>query len=170
MSGRQGGADPGPSKEEAPSAVDSVWAHYVSARQGFYREKNGRASPAPKLTKTARDLIKRRLGDGYTVDDCRAAIDGMFATPHNRGENDRGKEFLGLEIALRVNRDGNNLERFRDYRLAAQSNGRPAWLDDPNAWERHGLRKSSNSARRWCSRAGDWVDESEWKPREEAET
>lgn len=46
---------------------------------------------------------------------------------------------------------------------------KPDPLLDPHSWERHGIRKSSNSQQRWCSREGGWIDESDWLPRGEGE-
>ena len=64
--------------------------------------------PREKLNKTKRDLIRKRLRDGYSVDDLAMAILGIHNTPHNLGENERRTKYLGLHVSLR----SENVDRF----------------------------------------------------------
>jgi hypothetical protein len=64
--------------------------------------------PHEKLNKTKRDLIRKRLRDGYSVDDLAMAILGIHNTPHNLGENERRTKYLGLHVSMR----SENVDRF----------------------------------------------------------
>jgi len=64
--------------------------------------------PREKLNKTKRDLIRKRLRDGYSVDDLAMAILGIHNTPHNLGENERRTKYLGLHVSMR----SENVDRF----------------------------------------------------------
>lgn len=53
------------------------------------------------LDSKRRDLIERRLAEGHSIEDLKAAIDGYARSPWHRGENDRKRPFLGLDLMLR---------------------------------------------------------------------
>ena len=118
-------ADRAPAK---PKDEDVVWNHFLARRAEHFGPQNGHA---PKLTKARRDLIRQRLRDGYEAPVQCLAIDGMFQCPHNLGENDRNTKYLDLEIALRVNRQVNNLERFAE--IATGDRSGPGSYRDPRA-------------------------------------
>lgn len=60
-----------------------------------------------------RRLIRTALAS-YPVEDVIAAVDGWRHSPHHRGENDRQTVYNDLSLLLR---NGENIERFRDYTL-----------------------------------------------------
>jgi hypothetical protein len=157
------GNDTAPPEEKSSTkaAVDRVWSSYLEHHERHYAGKNGQAPPQPRLTAQRRQLITARLREGYDAEQQAKAIAGMFGTPHNIGQNDRGTEYLGIEIALRVNRQGNNLERFRD---SAPRPKKPV-DKDPHSPARHGVGNAAGKL--YDSRAGKFVDEAEWTPLEE---
>jgi uncharacterized phage protein (TIGR02220 family) len=71
------------------------------AREVFehWRKAVGKAKSV--LDAKRRDLIDRRLAEGNSVEDLKAAIDGYARSPWHNGENDRHRKFLGLELMLR---------------------------------------------------------------------
>jgi hypothetical protein len=87
-------------------AVQAVWAEYLQA--------TGR-SDRTRLTPERRALIRNRL-IRYPLADLVDAVWGWQNSPHHRGENPEGRTWNDLELLLRIGRNGNNLERFRDLR------------------------------------------------------
>ena len=79
-------------------AVRDVFAHWLN---GWRRVAKGRE---PKLDQKRRGKVRARMREGYTVDDLKRAIDGMFSTPWNL-EN----KFWDLEL---VCRDAAHVDRF----------------------------------------------------------
>lgn len=55
--------------------------------------------------------IKARLKEGYSVDRIKQAIRGIKKSPHNMGQNDRGKKFDDIEL---ICRRGSNVDRFAE--------------------------------------------------------
>lgn len=53
--------------------------------------------------------IRDRLKDGYTLAQLCRAIDGIHVSPWHQGENERGKEYVSLELCLR---DAKHVEQF----------------------------------------------------------
>lgn len=53
------------------------------------------------LTDDRKTLIKKRLDDGFTVGDLKAAVDGYHASPWHLGKNDRQRRYTDIELALR---------------------------------------------------------------------
>lgn len=76
--------------------VFEFWKQVTGHKQSKYNDK---------LDK----LIKARMGEGFTVSDLEQAINGMWKTPHNRGDNDRKTVYDGLDL---ICRDGANVNRF----------------------------------------------------------
>ena len=101
---RKGSEGTGPSVA-ASGDVDAIWQAYVDTRH----EVLG-ASSTPTLTAPRRKLITSRLKD-YPAADLVDAVKGWRHSPHNRGENDRGRPFCDLELLLR---DAGHIETFRD--------------------------------------------------------
>jgi hypothetical protein len=87
-------------KSAATADVQAVFDAWVDA--------TGRSQT--KLTGQRRQLIQRRLAD-YGVDDLIDAVRGIGASAFHRGDNDRGKRYNDIELALR---DAAHIERFRD--------------------------------------------------------
>lgn len=67
-----------------------------------YKTLHPRSHPKPSSTSKEWQRIRDRLGDGYSLPDLQAAIDGCHRTPHNQGVNDRGQKYLGLELIMRT--------------------------------------------------------------------
>lgn len=74
-----------------------------------YRTKHPRSHPNPKPTSREWRAIKARLDEGHAVEQLKRAIDGMHLTPHNLGQNERGQQYLGLELCMR---NADQVERF----------------------------------------------------------
>jgi hypothetical protein len=91
-------------KRETPSRLEihAVFNAWVTA--------TGRNLSRTKLTKARSDLIARRLKE-YPVEDLIDACHGIGASDFHRGDNDRGKRYDTLELALR---NAEKIEGFRD--------------------------------------------------------
>lgn len=75
------------------SPVLEVFSHYRSYHPKAF------PSPGPGTKEWA--LIKARFAAGFSVSDLKRAIDGFEADPFHRGENDRRKAYLALELFMR---------------------------------------------------------------------
>jgi len=100
-----------PDSEVKRSIADDVQAHYVGARQ----KHNPRSRPGP-LVDEDRRRIESLVHSGWSADDLKLAVEGLFLSPHHLGENDRETKYLGLEHALREK----NLENFVELARAAR--------------------------------------------------
>jgi len=78
---------------------------------GYWVEKRSKDPKRTRLTTQRRHKVEQRLREGYTVEDLKAAIDGVARSPHHCGENDSGTVYDDLEL---ICRNGGNVERFRD--------------------------------------------------------
>ena len=95
------GKDPLPDKAPpSPDPVRIVFNHWAATRP---------RPGAAKLTTDRRSKVKARLRDGYTAAELCNAVDGMMATPHNCGDNDRGERYDDLTVACQ---SGANVDRF----------------------------------------------------------
>lgn len=108
--GGEGSREEGRGEERSSSipseSVDVVFAHY--------REFHPKARPGDK----ERRLVRARMGDGYSVDDLKAAIDGNHASPFHCGENDRAKTYHRLDLILR---DSSKVAEFVEIATEARS-------------------------------------------------
>jgi hypothetical protein len=68
--------------------------------------------PQAKLTVERHKFIGSRLGEGYSVDDLKAAIRGCKNSPHHMGRNDHGKIYDGIDLIFR---NGSKVEQFIGY-------------------------------------------------------
>ena len=109
-------ADAGAVSSNGAGQVKEVWAAYLEALDAYRRGKNGGKSKPPVFSDKRAALIKKQLKT-YPVDDLKAAVQGVFLSPYHCGENQDGTEYLTLEIALSVNRQRTNVEKFRDLHL-----------------------------------------------------
>lgn len=105
----------------------------------YWREVMGKTGNVV-LNAKRRDAIKQRLREGYTVEDLKLAVDGCKNTPHNMGQNDRGRPFNDIEL---ICRNGPNVERFRDAAGAPSSVkrdrhrlGQTSTIDDDAVFEK----------------------------------
>lgn len=95
--------------------VEQVFAHYRTFHPRTFRN--------PSRVSKEWKLIERRLGEGFSVDDLRMAIDGCHASPWHNGENDTGRKYQSLELIVR---DGSKVQQFME---AAGQAGKPRLLD-----------------------------------------
>lgn len=98
-------ASPAPDSGESGSLslaapIRDVFQHWVTRQSRL----TGAAAGKLKLTKDRETKIKGRLRDGYTVDELRRAIDGVFATEFNV---ERGFTDVSL-----VCRDGTHVDQY----------------------------------------------------------
>lgn len=91
------------SPKRKPSGVDVVFA--------AWQESTGRKRTV--LDERRRRLIRKALAV-YPLEDVLAAVEGWKHSAHHRGENDRETVYNDLGLLLR---NGENVERFRDYTL-----------------------------------------------------
>jgi hypothetical protein len=68
-----------------------------------------------KLDEKRRRLIRNAL-KSYDLDDVLAAVDGWRFSPMHAGDNERQTVYNDLSLLLR---DGEHIERFRDYKLGS---------------------------------------------------
>lgn len=90
--------------------IRSVLGHF-RRRLTELRARQGRRRPKTReYTSDSAEwrLVKTRLSAGLSPELMCQSIDGMFVTPHNLGQNDRGQEYLSISIALRES----NVQRF----------------------------------------------------------
>jgi hypothetical protein len=76
--------------------------------------------PSAKLTKDRETKIKARLREGYTVEQCKRAVDGCRASPYHMGQNDRGSVYDGIDLIFR---NGEKLEQFIGYAASPPQGG-----------------------------------------------
>ena len=84
--------------------VNEVYQHW-----GTYHP--GAAGRQLRATSKIYKAIDARLKEGHTVAELQEAIDGCHHTPHNLGQNERGTQYLSLEL---ICRDDANVDRFRE--------------------------------------------------------
>jgi len=88
----------------------------VFARQIHYH-------PRERINAKKKDIIRRRLQEGYSVQDLIHAIDGCHQTPFNCGKNDSGAKFLDLKTSI----SQDNICRFMEL---AESSAQAAKLKE----------------------------------------
>lgn len=84
----------------------------------FWRDTMKKDPSRTRATPERMKKIKSRL-KSYTVDDIKRAIVNCSLTPHNMGQNDRGKQFNDIELICRTD---TYLEKFRDSNPVPQRN------------------------------------------------
>lgn len=92
--------------EPIADRIEAVCAHY----QMFH--------PRARAGDKERNLIRARLGEGYSVADLKQAIDGCHKSPWHSGENERGAKFQTLELIVR---NASKVDQF--IRLDTESDG-----------------------------------------------
>ena len=80
---------------DADEGVVAVFEHWSSTLWKRFHDV------APKLTDGRRKKIRSRLGEGYTVEQLKAAIDAVTRSPHHMGENDQGKAWIEIDLVFR---------------------------------------------------------------------
>jgi hypothetical protein len=83
--------------------VRAIFDAWAEARQK--RHPRDRAVLDPKRTK----CIEARLAVGFDVETLKLAVAGIWLDPFNLGENDRGREYTDIGLALR---DAAHVEKF----------------------------------------------------------
>lgn len=85
-------------------------------REVFQHWKTYHPRQYPVVSGLLKEWLKvaARLKEGYTVEALKEAIDGMHRSPHNLGENERGRQYLTLELCMR---NATQVERYREVPL-----------------------------------------------------
>lgn len=98
----------GPARARVRSSdIDKVEQTYLDQLAAL-RKKQGKPPPRKRrLLEPERKKVAVAV-KAVGVDGAQAAVRGMFATPHNLGQNDRKTEYLSIDIAMRPS----NLDRF----------------------------------------------------------
>lgn len=76
-----------------------VFAHYCATMK----------RPRLRFTPDRQRRIKSILRQGYSVDECRLACEGILLSPHHTGDNEHGAEYLEIS---NVFKSGEHVERF----------------------------------------------------------
>lgn len=74
----------------------------------YWRERTGRGQSS-KLTSDRETKIRARICEGYTVEQCKQAIDGCMSSPFHTGQNDTGTVYTDITLIFR---GGAKLEEF----------------------------------------------------------
>jgi hypothetical protein len=77
------------SKSGKGQKIDAVVSHYQSYH------------PRAKAGRQERAKISARIGEGFSVDDLKLAIDGCHVSKFHGGDNDRGAKYQTLELIVR---------------------------------------------------------------------
>jgi len=77
--------------------IDAVWEHYVTTMRRYGRTVRKKA-PNDDDRKNIRQALK-----SLDLEACKLAIDGLFLSSFHLGQNDRGREYLGLFHAFKPN-------------------------------------------------------------------
>lgn len=85
----------GKSKRESADVI-RVWEAYL----GCWRREIGKGEE-PTLTPRRRSMLTRRL-ESYSADRIIRAIEGLFASPYHRGQNDTGTRYLEIDLVIRA--------------------------------------------------------------------
>ena len=112
-----GGNEPDPwglAGDSGAAAPDAPEGKHI--REVFEHWQTARTHPLAKLTRERAAKIRARLREGYSVEDLKAAIDGVEQSPHHRGENDEGRIWDDLEL---ICRNGSKVEMFRELARGA---------------------------------------------------
>lgn len=99
----------------------------------YWLERTGRNPNQNRLNTSRRSKVKARLRDGYSVEQLRAAIDGIAATPFYTGDNDRGQRYDTFDFIMR---SGENIEKGIELAAANSSSGKRARRIDVDAVRR----------------------------------
>lgn len=89
-----------------------------------YQTHHPRSRPGAK----ERQKISQRLGEGHTVTDLQAAIDGCHKSAWHCGQNDSGTRYQSLELIMR---DAAHVQQFLEVN-DTPSNGKPDEVDWDN--------------------------------------
>lgn len=85
--------------ESAPDGLPD--ADQVREVFSHYRKHHPRSFPKAKSDSREWKLVRKRLLEGYTVEQLKAAIDGCHRSPFHCGENQGGKLYQSLELIVR---------------------------------------------------------------------
>lgn len=99
-----------------------VEASDVDAVLDRYREHHPKARPGEK----ERKLVRARLGEGYSVEELRRAIDGNTASPFHSGENDRGTAYQRVSLIFKDSDHVANFLALADQHCDAEGRRRAA--------------------------------------------
>ncbi len=123
-------AEPLPNESRSPSQDSNKNATSRAAKEGVKNVKKEKEyntifsfwktilnHPKAILSRDRIRLIKARLDEGHTVEDCKNAILGCKASSYHMGENDKGKVYDAINLIFRK---GDKLEQFIGYHEQAE--------------------------------------------------
>src|SRR5208282_2620602 len=64
-----------------------------------------------KIGEKRRRAIVARLGEGYTVEQLKRAVDGVLKSPYHMGQNDSGTKYDDIEL---ICRSASHVDKFID--------------------------------------------------------
>lgn len=91
----------GSGEEQQPCQIEQKDSEKIRAVFAHYRTHHPRSFPSPVSTSKEWRHVQARLREGHGVDDLCRAIDGFHKSPWHLGENDRGREYLSLDLIMR---------------------------------------------------------------------
>lgn len=91
-----------------------------SALRVFACWKETMDKPKARLDVKRRDLINKRLADGYSVDDLCIAIRGCSESPFHMGKNDRNTKYDDIML---ICRDAKHVDQFLEIAQGENGNG-----------------------------------------------
>ena len=83
--------------------------------------------PKAKLSSDRRQKIKARLKEGFTVDDCKEAIQNCRDSPYHQGDNEQGKVYDSIGLIFR---NADKLEWFINMHNKASPRQNSVSIDD----------------------------------------
>lgn len=84
-----------------------VIAEHIQAVFDYWRQIMGHERA--RMDAARQTVIRKRLADGYTVEDLMLAIEGCAASAFHMGENERGQRYDSLTLILR---DADHVDKF----------------------------------------------------------
>ena len=94
---------------ELPGEPDPEARENWLALFSYWRQQYGH--PKAKFTRDREAKLRARLREGYSLDECAAAIRGLKRSRFHMGANSEGRRWDEFE---RIFKSGSNLEKFRD--------------------------------------------------------
>ena len=92
---------PNPTPRKKPKESTRALANQPNSSVLEIFEYYQRFHPKAQQDEKSKRLIDDRLSDGFTIADCKRAIDGCHASPFHCGQNDNGRKYQSLELIFR---------------------------------------------------------------------
>lgn len=111
---------PDPSVEPLEDTSREPSNKLTPAERIFVCWKEAMDHPKARLDAKRRELINKRLGDGYTVDDLCIAIRGCSESAFHMGKNDRNTKYNDIML---ICRDAKHVDQFLEIAQGENGNG-----------------------------------------------